>query len=260
MTRKPVFPDSLHVGPLPIHLFGIFMALGFLAAGAVVGREFERKGYERELASSLVVWTAVGGVVGARLWLILDAWDEFLRAPVEFLFTGGGFVWYGGLVGGALAATLFFRRHGIPWLRGATMAAPGLAIGQAIGRIGCQVSGDGDWGRVTTLPWGMAYPHAVVGWPYPPGVRVHPTPVYECLAYLAVFAFLWRHRREPAPDGSLFAWYLVLAGTARFLVEFVRVNPPVVAGLTEAQLTSLVLVCLGAWRLVASRTWRPAAA
>jgi phosphatidylglycerol---prolipoprotein diacylglyceryl transferase len=255
-----MIPDSLHLGPIPIHLFGIFMALGFLAAGAVVGREFERKGYDRELASSLVVWTAVGGVVGARLWLVFEAWSDFLRAPLELLLTGGGFVWYGGLAGGALAATLFFRRHGIPWLRGADMAAPGLAIGQAIGRIGCQVSGDGDWGAVSTVPWAMAYPHAVVGWPHPPGVRVHPTPIYELVAYLAVFGFLWRHRRQPAADGTLFAWYLVLAGTARFLVEFVRINPPVVLELSAAQLTSLLLVSLGTWRLALGRTWRPAAA
>ena len=105
--------------------------------------------------------------------------------------------------------------------------APAVVIGQAIGRIGCQLSGDGDWGTVTTVPWAMAYPYAVVGWPYPPGVRVHPTPIYESLAYFAIFAILWRWRRSPQPDGTIFCWYLVLASGARFLVEFLRVNPVV---------------------------------
>src|SRR5690606_27567173 len=140
--------------------------------------------------------------------------------------------------------TWVFRRAGVPWLQGADAAAPGIVLGQAIGRIGCQLSGDGDWGTVTMLPWGMAYPHAVVGWPYEPGVYVHPTPIYECLAYLAVFVFLWRRRREPAPDGTNFYWYLVLASGARFLVEFVRINPPVFLDLSAAQLMSLVLVAI----------------
>jgi phosphatidylglycerol:prolipoprotein diacylglycerol transferase len=255
-----MIPDVLHIGPVPIHLFGIFLALAFLAAGWAVGREFERRGWDPALASSAVMWAAVGGLVGARLWIVLDAWDEFVRAPVSFLLTGGGFVFYGGLLGGAIAVTIFFRREGIPWLRGADAVAPAIVLGQAIGRIGCQLSGDGDWGRETSLPWGMAYPYAVVGWYADPTVRVHPTPVYEMLAYFAIFAFLWRIRREPLPDGALLSLYLILAGTTRFLVEFVRINPRILLGLTEAQLTSLVLVLVGAWHLLARRAWRPAAA
>jgi phosphatidylglycerol:prolipoprotein diacylglycerol transferase len=255
-----MIPDVLHIGPIPIHIFGIFLALAFLAAGSVAGREFARRGWDPAHASSALVWVAVGGLVGARLWIVFDAWSEFTRAPASFLLTGGGFVWYGGLLGGALAVTLFFRRRRIPWLAGADAVAPAIVLGQAIGRIGCQLAGDGDWGAETTLPWGMAYPHAVVGWDKPPGVRVHPTPVYESLAYFAIFAFLWRKRHEPAPPGTLFAWYLLLSGVARFLVEFVRINPAIAFGLTQAQLMSLALVAIGAWRLVVRGTWRPAAA
>jgi phosphatidylglycerol:prolipoprotein diacylglycerol transferase len=253
-------PDVLHIGPIPIHIFGIMLALGFLAAGWATGVELARKGYARELASSALVWAAVGGLVGARLWMIVEGWSDFVRDPVHVLFGPGGFVFYGGLAGGALAMTLFFRRHRIPWLVGADCAAPGIVLGQAIGRWGCQLAGDGDWGRVTTLPWGMAYPYAVVGWNEPPGVRVHPTPIYESIAYFAIFALLWRLRRRPAPDGTIFCWYLVLSGTARFLVEFVRINPVVALGLTAAQLTSLALVLAGATGLVAERAWRTAAA
>ncbi len=255
-----MIPDILHVGPVPIHLFGIFLALAFLAAGWAAGREFERKGYDPALASSAVVWAAVGGLVGARLWIVLDAWPEFVRSPWTFLVTGGGFVFYGGLLGGAIAVTLFFWRERIPWLSGADACAPAIALGQAIGRLGCQASGDGDWGQETTLPWGMAYPYAVVGWDKPPGVRVHPTPLYEAAAYAAIFALLWRRRRETAPDGTSLGLYLVLSGTTRFLVEFVRVNPRILAGLTEAQLTSLALVAIGGWWLISRRAWRTAAA
>ena len=255
-----MIPDVLHIGPVPIHLFGIFLALAFLAAGWAAGREFERRGYDPALASSAVVWAAVGGLVGARLWLVLDAWSEFTRAPLTFLVSGGGFVFYGGLLGGASAVTAFFWREHIPWLQGADACAPAIALGQAIGRLGCQAAGDGDWGTETTLPWGMAYPYAVVGWDKPPGVRVHPTPLYEAAAYAAIFALLWRRRREPAPDGTSLALYLVLSGTTRFLVEFVRVNPRVVFGLTEAQLVSLALIVIGAWWLLSRRAWRAAVA
>jgi phosphatidylglycerol---prolipoprotein diacylglyceryl transferase len=255
-----MIPDVLHIGPIPIHLFGIFLALAFFAAGSAASREFERKGYDPAVASSALVWAAVGGIVGARLWIVFDAWPEFVRAPATFLLTGGGFVFYGGLAGGAIAVTLLFRRERIPWLRGADACAPAIVLGQAIGRLGCQAAGDGDWGSETTLPWGMAYPYAVVGWDKPPGVRVHPTPLYEAAAYFAIFALLWRVRREPLPDGAAFALYLVLTGTVRFLVEFVRINPRVVLGLTEAQLVSLALVAIGAWQLLAGRRWRTAAA
>jgi len=253
-------PDILHVGPIPIHVFGIFLALAFLAAGWASGREFERRGWDPAVASSTLVWAAVGGIVGARLWLLFDGWADFIRDPARFFFTGGGFVFYGGLVGGALAVTLVFWRAGIPWLRGADAVAPAIVLGQAIGRIGCQVAGDGDWGVETTLPWGMAYPYAVVGWDKPPGVHVHPTPIYESVAYFAIFAFLWRLRGRPAPDGHVFFWYLLLSGTARFLVEFVRTNHPVAFGLTEAQLMSLVLAVVGGSALIAQRAWRTVAA
>ena len=267
-----MIPDVLHIGPIPIHLFGIFLALAFLAAGWAAGREFERRGWDPALASSAVVWAAVGGLVGARLWLVLDAWPEFVRAPLAFLVTGGGFVFYGGLVGGAIAVTIFFRLNGIPWWRGADAVAPSIVLGQAIGRLGCQVAGDGDWGRQTTVPWGMAYPHAVVcGVPpvtcapdgssiWPVGVRVHPTPLYEAAAYFVIFALLWRLRRETLPDGAILALYLLLSGTVRFFVEFVRINPPVALGLTEAQLTSLALIAIGGWQLLARGTWRAAEA
>jgi phosphatidylglycerol:prolipoprotein diacylglycerol transferase len=249
-----MLPDTLHIGPFPIHWFGIFLALALLAAGWAAGREFARQGIDRQLAWDAVLWGAIGGLVGARLWMVVETWPAFLSDPQRFLFSGSGLAWYGGFAGGALALTLWLRRRSIPWLAGADAIAPALALGHAIGRIGCQVAGDGDWGTETRLPWGMAYPHAVVGWDKPPGVRVHPTPIYEMLAYLAVFVILARMRRVPEERGRVFGTYLVLAGLARFLVEFVRVNPRVVWGLTVAQVSSLVIVAVGAVLLLRRRS------
>lgn len=240
-----MIPDNLHIGPIPIHWFGIFLALAMAAAGWATSREFQRRGLDSKLAWDAAILGSIGGLVGARLWVIFEAWPAFIDNPLRFILTGGGLAWYGGLVGGTIAVTLFFRRHSIPWLAGADAIAPALALGHAVGRIGCQVSGDGDWGSETTLPWGMAYPHAVVGWDKPPGVHVHPAPIYEMLAYLAVFLLLWRTRHRAESSGRQFGRYLVLAGIARFLVEFVRINPRVALGLTVAQLVSLVLIVVG---------------
>lgn len=259
--RARMIPDTLHVGPIPLHLFGLFLAAAFLAAGMVATRGFVRLGYDDELGGSVLTWAVVGSLVGAKLWLVLADWPGFVAQPFAFVVSGSGWVFYGGLAGGTLAVSWVFRREGVPWLRGADVCAPAIALGQAIGRLGCQVSGDGDWGVVTTLPWGMRYPHAVVEWPYEdPSIHVHPTPLYEAVAYLAVFVFLWRRRTRPAPDGTSFAWYLVLASAARFLVEFVRTNEVVAFGLTAAQVTSLALVVLGAALLGWRARWRPAAA
>ena len=255
-----MIPDNLHIGPLPIHVFGICLAIAFLAAGKIAAWEFERKGWDPEDASRALVYAAVGGIVGSRLWVVLESFSEFLEHPIDFLLTGQGFVFYGGLLGGALAVTWVFRRGKIPWLAGADAVAPAIAVGQAIGRIGCQLSGDGDWGSRTDLPWGMRYPHAVVGWPYPADYYVHPAPVYETILYTLTFLFLWRMRREPHADGTIFGWYLVLTATGRFLVEFVRVEPVIAFGLTSAQLVGLVLVPIGMALLWKERRWQTAAA
>lgn len=246
-------PVIVQVGPITIYSYGLMMAIAFLTAAYLTGRELTRKGFNGELASTMVLWAAGGGLVGARVFAILTDWNGFASDPVHTLFSGSGFVFYGGLIGGIIAVSRSIHRNRLPWLETADCIAPALVLAHAIGRIGCQLAGDGDWGSETTLPWGMAYPHAIIGWPYPPGVHVHPAPLYECIAYVGVFAFLWTIRKRNHPPGTLFWWYLVLAPAARFAIEFVRVNPRVVAGLSTAQLTSIVFVAIGAWRLWSAR-------
>ena len=245
-----MYPVILHLGPLTIYSYGLMMAIGFMTAAYLTGREMTRQGLDGELASSMVFWAAFGGLVGARLVALVHDWSGLVNDPIHAIFSGAGFVWYGGLIGGFLAVSWTMHQHKLPWLKTVDCIAPGLVLAHGIGRIGCQLAGDGDWGSETTLPWGMTYPNAIVGWHYPPGVRVHPTPLYECIAYVAIFAFLWSIRKRPHADGTLFWWYLVLAGTARLLVEFLRLNTPVVLGLTEAQLISLALMAIGGWKLL----------
>ena len=257
-----MYPVLLELGPITIYSYGTMMALAFLTAGYLTSREMDRKGLPGELASSLVVWAAIGGIVCSRIWAILEDFSGFLRDPIAMIFTGAGFVWYGGLIGGTLAVTLVIRRHRLPWLAVVDCIAPGLALAHGVGRLGCHFAGDGCWGVVTDLPWGVAYRNAFVGWDYPPGVYVHPTPIYEFLAYAAVFGVLWAIRKRGYAAGTSFWLYLILAPAARFAIEFVRLNPPAFVGLTQPQLVSIALIAIGAWCLIstmrkASSTTRP---
>ncbi|MGH7775243.1 MAG: prolipoprotein diacylglyceryl transferase [Candidatus Binatia bacterium] len=247
-----MYPILFQVGPLTVYSFGTLMALAALSAGWVVWLELKRYRYNPEIASTMIFAAAVGGLIGARILFIFEEWNNFIQSPRDFIFTGAGFTWFGGMLGGALAVTWVVRRKGIPWLQAADISAPALALAYGVGRIGCHIAGDGDWGVVSDVPWAVAYTNAIIGWvhpitglPYPPGVRVHPTSVYEMIESAIVFGILWSLRKKGYPHGTIFWLYLILAGLARFGVEFWRINPAIGLGMTEAQWFSLILVLLG---------------
>jgi len=247
-----MYPVLFRFGPITVYSFGAFMALAALTAAWVVHAELKRRGYNRELASSFVFAAALGGLIGARLLFIFDEWDNFIAAPLKYIFTGAGFTWYGGFLDETLAVSWVVKKNKIPWLVGADIAAPALAIAYGVGRLGCHVAGDGDWGTVTDVPWGVAYTNAIIGWvdpntgiPYPPGTRVHPTPIYEFIESVVVFTILWLLRDKDYAPGTIAWLYLILTGFARFIVEFWRINPPLASGLSEAQWFSLALMALG---------------
>jgi len=247
-----MYPILFQIGPLTVYSFGAFMALAALTAAWVVHAELKRYAYNTELASTIVFACAIGGLIGARLLFIVEEWQGFLAAPWRYIFTGAGFTWYGGFFGGAAAGLWVVKKNRIPALVGLDIAGPALALGYGVGRIGCHVAGDGDWGTITDVPWGVAYTNAIVGWadpntgiPYPLGVRVHPTPIYEFLQGLLVFGILWTLRKQGFAPGTMAWLYLILAGSMRFVVEFWRINPPVGFGLSEAQWFSLILIGLG---------------
>ena len=231
---------EIHLGPLTLQTFGLMFALAFLAAGVVIARRFREWDLPVDWAYEMVFAALVGGLVGARLYWILGNLDEVSGDVVGNVFGGSGLVWFGGGLGGAAGVLLWAWRKGMFNLLLLDLCSPALAMGYAVGRVGCQVSGDGDYGRPTDLPWGMAYPDGVV----PTTDVVHPTPIYETLGMCLVAWWLWRMRHTFRP-GVLFGFYLVLAGTERLLVEFVRRNEPVLAGLTEAQLLSIVMMVAG---------------
>ena len=239
---------EIHLGPLELKTFGICFALAFLASGALLGRRFRELGKPGDWSYEMVFAALVGGIVGSRADYLLQNWDTVSHDLVGNLFSGSGLVWYGGVVGGAIGVLLWARRRDFAGLVLLDVAAAPLALGYAIGRIGCQLSGDGDYGIASNVPWAMSYPDGTV----PTTQEVHPTPVYETIAMGLVALLLWRWRDRFRP-GGLFGLYLVLAGVERLLVEIIRRNDTVVAGLTLPQLVSLAMIAGGAALLAALR-------
>ena len=236
---------------ISIKTFGVAFALGFIASGLVVARRLKELGRPTEWAYEIVFAALIGGVVGARGYYLIQHYDQVKHDLLGTVFSGSGLVWYGGAIGGAIAVIGWMLWRGVLELRMFDMCAVALALGYAIGRIGCQVSGDGDYGIRSSLPWAMGYPHGTV--PTPPGVTVHPTPIYETVAMALLAYGLWTLRDRVRP-GVVFALYLVLSGLERFLVEFIRRNHEVAWGLTAPQLTSIALCAVGAaWLAVLVR-------
>ncbi len=228
----------LHLGPLTVGTFGLLLWLAAVCAGYVLHRNFRRFGIQAD-AVTVVAFTTVLGVVGAKLWHVLETPAMLMHDPAALLFDRAGFAWYGGLIAGILTLVWQGRSAGVGGLGMLDLAAPAAAVGYGVGRLGCLVSGDGDYGRPTNLPWGMSFPHGLV----PTTDRVHPTPVYELIAALVIAWLLWRRGRKPA--GEITGEYLLLAGFARFLVEFIRINPKLYFGMSNAQVASLGSMVLG---------------
>jgi phosphatidylglycerol:prolipoprotein diacylglycerol transferase len=245
-----MLPELFEIGPVTIHSFGFMLAVAFLLIAWLAAKEFVRRGYTSDDAWTSVFAAMVGGVVGAKVYFLVEHLGETLRDPAGMIFSGSGLTYYGGLLGGALAMILVARRRGIPVIVLADMGAPLIALGLGVGRIGCLLNGD-DYGRPSDLPWAMAFPK---GSP-PTEVPVHPTQLYESAASLLFFAGLWAARKRlAARPGLTMGIYLLLAGTERFLVEFLRLNDPVLLGLTLAQWISLALLGIGIVLIGASRS------
>ena len=254
-----MFPTLLKIGSFEITTFGFMMFLGFLIGGIVIGRQFRRSGLGDELASSVVIAAAIGGIIGAKVYYAI------LYRSLDALWSRGGLVWYGGFIGGLLAVTWVVRRAHASWLRAADGIAPAMAIGYALGRIGCFLVGD-DYGRPTESWVGIAFPKGLppttagnlreFGVAIDPALpadvllRVHPTQLYEAGASFVFFGLLlWFAARVKVP-GRVIGLCLVLAGIERFLVEIVRAKDDRFLGpLTVAPAVSIVLVLGGAWLL-----------
>jgi phosphatidylglycerol---prolipoprotein diacylglyceryl transferase len=248
----------LHLGPLTIPTFGLMVATGLLVAAYVLQADFDRRregflkrGYLQETKEPshhdegfLVIGIAgISGLVGARLYHVLESPRDLIADP-SLLYSRFGFAWFGGFIGGFVALFFLARHYRIPVLEFMDLCSPAAAVGYAIGRIGCLLSGDGDYGIPTKLPWGMSFPSGVV----PTTERVHPTPIYEFLIWVLIAVILWRVGKKGLngeTEGKIFSYYLILTGIARFLIEFIRINPRSFFGMSNAQTASLFSIILG---------------
>jgi phosphatidylglycerol:prolipoprotein diacylglycerol transferase len=244
----------LHIAKLSIPTFGLMLWLAAVAGAFLMDRGFRRAHIEAD-AVGMVMITMLMGIVGAKLWHVFDTPFEFREEGWRVLWDSAGFAWFGGLVLGISALMFQGWWAKIGALRTLDLAAPAAAVAYGIGRLGCLLSGDGCYGVPTTLPWGMAFPDGIV--PTAPGIRVHPTPLYELAAGLAIGAWLWWRGGKRHGTGALVGQYLLLSGIARFLVEFIRRNPRVLWGLSNAQLASLGSVAAGIV-LIVWAAFRPA--
>jgi phosphatidylglycerol:prolipoprotein diacylglycerol transferase len=250
-----MYPTLVRIGSFEITTFGLMMFLAFVAAGWVLTRQFRRYGLSDELASTMVMAAALGGIVGAKIYFAIlnRSWHE--------LFARAGLVWYGGLIGGTLACSYVIIRNKVDFLVATDAAAPALAIGYSLGRIGCFLVGD-DYGAPTSGWWGVAFPKGApattaralrdFGVRVDPAIpddvilRVHPTQIYESLAALLMFAILMWVVRKPHRKGRAFAFFLIMMGIERFLVEIVRAKDDRFLGpFTIAQLISVILIIIG---------------
>jgi phosphatidylglycerol:prolipoprotein diacylglycerol transferase len=245
----------IHLGPVLIPTFGLMVAMAMVAAYYVLRADLARRGLapkDSVTAEMLIAVPCLAGIVGAKLYHVLETPRELFADPVGQLLSRYGLAWFGGLIAGFAVFVWIARRQKIPLLDAFDAGSPAAALGYGIGRIGCLLSGDGDYGVPTSLPWGMSFPHGLV----PTTERVHPTPIYEFIVACLIAWLLWRMGARRLKSGAVFAAYLVLTGVARFLVEFIRINPRSFLGMTNAQAASLVSILAGValWWWTSRRT------
>ncbi|MDI6891534.1 MAG: prolipoprotein diacylglyceryl transferase [Actinomycetota bacterium] len=227
-----MYPILLRLGPLVVYSYGFMLAVAFLIGALLARREAKRKGFDPDIIYDLVIWVAIGGIVGARLFYVIGHWESFAVMPLSiFAIWEGGLVYYGGLAGGALAVVILVLKRGLPIWDTADMITLSLALGYAIARIGCFLNGCCH-GRPSNLPWAVVFPDVDV-------LPRHPTQLYSFLYGVFIFGILWVLRERLNWPGLLFWFYLTLYSVARFVIEFFRESPIMLGGLTIFQIISV---------------------
>lgn len=237
-----MYPVLFRIGSFDITSFGVLVATGAFVGLWLLQREAQRAGIG-PAALDAAVAGVLGGLAGAKLLWVIEHRHE---GPfLDLILSRGGMSWFGGFAGGIVAGLAVMQSKRLPKVAVLAAAAPALAVGQAIGRLGCFLVGD-DYGRPTDLPWGVAFPRGLP----PTTVPVHPTQIYEAVALIPLAWLLLRWRRGGRSDLFVLGAYLSLAGAIRFLIEFLRVDVRVVDGLSVAHLASLIAVAVGVALLV----------
>ncbi len=255
-----MYPELFHLGPFTISSYGFMLVVAFTTAYIMINRDGKRLGWPPELAQDIVFWAAIGGILGSKIYYLVEnigrgagenlagLWDMiagiFTLSPQRISEGiqnfGAGLVFFGGLMGGILAITLLLQRKKIGWLSTADTLVPYLILGYAIGRMGCFLTGCCH-GVPSQLPWAIAFPNGAE----PTTIPVHPTQLYEIIMGLAIFGFLYWLRPRAGFTGQVFSLYLILAGTARFFIEFIRTNEHYALGLTGSQIIGIIIVVIG---------------
>ncbi|HEX9614857.1 MAG TPA: prolipoprotein diacylglyceryl transferase [Bacteroidota bacterium] len=265
-------PVLFEIGPFTLYSYGLMLALGFITASAIMTIEYKRRKFGPELAGNITLVALIAGVVGAKLLYVLEHWQHF-QADLSIIVSPGGLSYFGGFL--LATGSIWWyttRKKKLNFLAVADGTVPGMMLGYGVARLGCHFAGDGDYGFPTDLPWGTDYSQGTMppseafrnfpeitsqfaGGVVPDTTLCHPTPVYELILSAIFFAVLWRYRTRIKTTGGLFMLYLVLAGLARFIIEFARINQRVVAGLTEYQFFAAGLVIAGfaGWWLLNKR-------
>jgi phosphatidylglycerol:prolipoprotein diacylglycerol transferase len=245
MITVNIDPILLQLGHFALRWYGLIVATAVAAGVGVALREARRKGLSDYQFADAIPWVIFGGLIGARLFHVIDHWpDEYAANPVRALYIWeGGLAIWGGVIGGLAALGLFAWRRGLSLAVLLDTAVPGLVLGQAVGRIACVITGDAV-GKPTTGPFGLAYssPDAMVP---QLGVFYTPTPIYEMIMNLTIFAIVWRLRKRPLPDGALFLVYLVFYSAGRFVITFGSAYKMIALGFNQAQLISLAGLAVG---------------
>ncbi|HKI76967.1 MAG TPA: prolipoprotein diacylglyceryl transferase [Ignavibacteriaceae bacterium] len=266
-----MYPELFKIGPFTVYSYGLMLGIAFIIASYILTKEFERKKLDPSFATEITLLAIIFGIIGSKLFHLFENWDAFLKNPM-MAFSPGGLTFYGGLILAIIAIFIYVRKKKIPFLVIADAASPSLILAYGIGRIGCHLAGDGDYGIPTNLSWGVDYSHGTVPpsamfndfnfqkyFPdvakhFPNGVPdttpLHPVPLYEFILAVIIFLILWKLRKKDWADGKLFVFYLIFAGIERFSVETIRLNPRILLGFTEAQIISIIMVIAGTAGLV----------
>lgn len=265
ICHRQIMIPYLHLGPLTVPTFGLMVAMALIISAYILQADFDRRGFNTNVpispgfpnflldAFTMITLAGLMGIASAKLYHLLESPSEFFANPCGLFFTRTGFAWFGGFLGGFGTMVFLGVRARLPFREFLDACSPAAAVGYGIGRIGCLLSGDGDYGKPTSLPWGMSFPDGIV----PTTELVHPAPLYEFLIWCAIGVVLWKLgskvTKGKKTHGEIFAYYLLLTGAARFLVEIIRINPPWILGMSNAQVASVVSVLIG---IVLLLKWR----
>ena len=249
-----MYPEILRIGDFVVSSFGLMVAVSFFVGYWIASLEFKRKNLNEALLSNVLLACMIGGIGGAKIMYIMEnvTFREFFNNPLTYILSRGGLTFYGGFIGATFLIWVISRRNKISFYKIMDAMSPSLAIGHAIGRMGCFLVGD-DYGVKSDLPWAMAFPKGLP----PTNDRVHPTQLYEIILMGLIFVILWKIRIKNKPDGWLFSILLIIAGVERLLIEFIRnTTPSPIPGLSVAQLIAIVLIIAGIIKILTLKSQR----